>query len=426
MISQNLLGWIFLLLIVFGTFLVCKKYPKTKNFLFVALFLRSFCVILDQYFLTLPGSTGDAFGFEKKAFFYSQEFGLKIILDIFQLDSYFISGLISIFYTLLDRSVMMAKMFSVGFGTAAVFLIYHLTRIIWGSRTALKAGWFAALFPSLILYSAIILREVYVLFFLTYALIGCVSFIDKNKFVDFIKSIFGFFIAALFHGPMILGLFIFLMYVFFKILKQNNYFLRFKKKNIYLIFLLPVILIPIITFFLGYYSIPKIGNIKNFGDFTDKNKTNIQSIKERIIWKIEKATRSSNDNDSGAGYPSWTKPKDIIEIIYLTPVRMFYFLYAPFPWDIKRFTHLIGLFDAILYIYLSFCILRNRKILYKNPKTYFLIMILMTYIFVYSFGVGNFGSAIRHRLKFIGIFIAIAAPRIAKIKFSKSKVRIKK
>ena len=219
-------------------------------------------------------------------------------------------------------------------------------------------------------------------------------------------------------------LFIFLIYVFFIILKQNNYFLRFKKKNIYLIFLLPIFLIPIVAFFKGYYSIPKIGNIKNFGNISLANKGNLNSLEQRLIWKIEKATRSSDDNNSGAAYPSWTKPKDIKEIIYLTPIRMVYFLYAPFPWDLKRFKHLIGLFDAILYIYLSFCILKNRKILYENPQTRFLMIILITYVFVYSFGVGNFGSGIRHRLKFIAIFLAIAAPKIARIKFFKSKEKV--
>ena len=44
------------------------------------------------------------------------------------------------------------------------------------------------------------------------------------------------------------------------------------------------------------------------------------------------------------------------EIIYLTPIRIFYFLYAPFPWDIKRPGHLMGLFDVIFYLYLSICI----------------------------------------------------------------------
>ena len=376
---------------------------------------------MDQYYLTLPDSTGDAANFEKRAIFYSQEFGLDIFFTVFSQDSFFISRIISVSYTLLDRSELMAKMFSVGIGTGAVFLIYRLSRILWGSRTALKAAWFAALFPSFVLYSSLILREVYVVFFLTYALLGCVNFIDKSKFIYFIQLFFGFLIASLFHGPMILGFFIFLIYIFLKILKENNYFIRFKKKKLYLIFLLPILLLPIITYLMGYYSIPKIGNISNFGNVKDKDKIELQKVEDRLIWKIETATRSSGDRDTGAGYPSWTVPKNLIELIYLAPVRMSYFLYSPFPWDIKRFTHLIGLLDVFFYLYLSFCIVRNRKILYENPQTRFLIIILFMYIFAYSFGVGNFGTGIRHRLKFIGVLIAIAAPTIVKIKFTKIK-----
>jgi hypothetical protein len=170
---------------------------------------------------------------------------------------------------------------------------------------------------------------------------------------------------------------------------------------------------------LGYYSIPKIGNINNIGIFKDNNMPKEKTIEGRIIWKINKATRSSGNSMSGASYPLWTMPKSLTEIIYLTPIRMFYFLYAPFPWDIKRIKHFVGLFDAFFYIYLSICILRNRKILYENPQTRFLAIIFIIYIFFYSFGVGNFGTSIRHRLKFIGILIAISAPRIAKIKFLK-------
>jgi len=418
MISQDLLGWLTLLLIFLGALIISKKYPKTRNFLFIALFTRSLCVILDQYFLSLPDSTGDAIVFEHRAYFYSQEYGLNMFGIFLQQDSYFISKFISIFYTILDRSPMMAKMLSVGFGTGAVFLIYNLSFIIWGSKAALRAGWIAALFPSFILYSSIILREVYVIFFLTYALIGCVNYIDKSKLIYFIKALFGFLIASLFHGPIIFGFFIFTVYICFKILKQNNYFIRFKKKNLYLLIIIPIILLPIITYFLGFYSIPKLGNFKNFGNLSIKQEegNKLVSFQERIIWKIKKATKSSGALTSGASYPQWTIPNNLIELVYLTPVRILYFLYSPFPWDIKRLVHFIGLLDAILYIYLSYCFIRNLKTLVYEPKTRFLILIFLLFVFIYSFGVGNFGTGIRHRLKFIGILIVIAAQKIPRLK----------
>jgi hypothetical protein len=437
MISEHLLGWITLLIIILIIFLIVNKNPKTINFLFVALVLRSICVIVDQYIFPLPGNSMDAWTFEQFAFNFSQKDGLDVVHQLLDGDSYFLSKIISIFYTLIDRSSFMAKMFSVGFGTAAVFLIYHLTLILWGTHAASKAGWFAAFFPSLVLYSAIIMREIYVVFFLTYALIGCVNFIDKRKVIYFIKLFFGFFIAALFHGPLILGFFIFLIYFFVKILMENNYFLNYKIKNIYDFLLLPLILIPFIAYFLGYYTIPKIGNIKDIGESKTKiikivdgkiieiipknQKELLTSFEKRIIWKMNKARTQCHFAVCAASYPEWTVPKKIEELSYLIPVRFFYLLYAPFPWDIKRAIHLVGLFDAFFYIYLSFCILRNRKSFYKNPQILFLITVLIAYIILYSLGVGNFGTGMRHRLKFIGILIAIAAPTILRIKFSKIK-----
>ena len=421
MTHEKLLGFLTLTIVILITALIAKKHPKTLNFIFVALLVRSLSVIIDEYYFYLPGSRMDAWSFELFAFRYSEKYGLDIISQLLEGDSFFLPKIISIFYTLLDRSSMMAKMFSVGFGIGSVFLIYQLTLTLWDSRTALKAGWFAALFPSLILYSSVIMREIYVVFFLSYSLIACVNFLSNFKFIYFIKSFFGFLITALFHGPMILGFFVFLAFIFFKILKKNNYFLHFKKKNLYLLFLLPLILLPILAYFWGYYSIPKIGNISNFGDLRTEDQHKVKSLRERILWKMDRARTQCHFTECKAAYPSWIVPKNVNEIIYLTPIRMFYFLHAPFPWDIKKLSHLIGLFESVFYIYLSICILRNWKVLNENPLTRFLILILIMYIFVYSFGVGNFGTSIRHRLKFIGILIAIAAPKIVKIKLFKIK-----
>lgn len=429
-IINNLLGWSTFVIVVLIMLLIFNKQNlQIKNILIVAFILRLACVIIDEYFYELPGSDMDAFAFEWIAYQYSEKYKLDIISQLFHWDSYFLAKIISIIYTLLDRSPIMANMFSLGLGTATVYLIYRLAFIIWGKRAALQAGWISAIFPTLVLYSSILMRETYIIFFLSYTLIQCVKCINRNNIFDFIKSVLGFFIVCLFHAPMILGLFVFLILIFFQILKRNNYFIHFKKKNLYHLLLLPIILVPFLALYLGFFSIPKLGNFKNIGDLDEQTRQMADisklSITERIIWKIKKSTRStdlsfySKENDEGAKYPGWTIPDNAIELIYLSPVRIFYFLYSPFPWDIKNLNHLMGAFDSIFYIYLSFCILRNHKNLHKKPEIRFLIYVLFIYTLIYSFGVGNFGTAIRHRLKFITILIVIAAPKIAKLKFFK-------
>jgi len=420
MYLQDLFGWFTLFIIFIITYFIIKKDRKIANFMLVALILRSIFVILDEYYVTLPGSTMDAIVFENKANYFSEVYGIKIIFEFSQ-DSYNLSRFISIFYTLLDRSPFMAKMISVGFGIGTVLLIYHFTFILWGSRAALKAGWLATFFPSLILYSCLILREIYICFFLSYALIGCVNYIRNKKKIDLVKLSISFLLASNFHGPIIIGLFCFYIFIIFQILKENNFFIRFKKKNTLYVFLIPILLFPIVAYFLGLYSIPKLGYYKDlYKTKISGNKIIEFKISEKLIWKINKATRST-DKEIGAKYPIWITPENTIELIYLTPIRMFYFLYSPFPWDVKKLKHMIGLIESFFYLYLTYCILSNKKILNQNPQTRFLIILLILYIFIYSFGVGNFGASIRHRLKFVMILIAIAAPKITNIRFNKFK-----
>lgn len=408
MFIENFFGWLSLIIVALWVFITIKKNPLVANFIFTAFIIRALFVILDQYFLVLPGSTADAIKFEQKAQNYSDEYGLSILLYLFQYDSFFLSRFLSLFYTVFDHSPMMAKNISVFFGTATVLLTYRLSSMLWGDIIAIKAGWFAALFPSLILYSAIILREPYITFFILYTLIACTSFIKKKSIYSLFQLLFGFFILTQFHGALILGLFFFTLIIAFSIIKKEIYNLLKLKLNFIFPMVLILILLPIILFSLGSYKIPKLGSINTLTNF------------ELRLSKISVASRVSTlHGDSGASYPKWLNPSNFNEFLYLTPTRIIYFLYSPFPWDVKRTAHILGLLDGILFLYLTFCAWQNKHILFRDPLLRFLILIFLMYIFIHSWGVGNFGTGLRHRSKFVVILIAVVAPKILKINLSK-------
>ena len=73
---------------------------------------------------------------------------------------------------------------------------------------------------------------------------------------------------------------------------------------------------------------------------------------EQIIVEI------ANRNISNAGYPEWTVPKNLFELIYKTPIRLIYFLFSPFPWDINKLSHFMGLFDGLFFIILTLILLK--------------------------------------------------------------------
>ena len=107
---------------------------------------------------------------------------------------------------------------------------------------------------------------------------------------------------------------------------------------------------------------------------------------------------------------------------YKLPSRFVYFLYSPFPWDIKKTTHLFGLFDGFLYLLLSIFIVLNRKAIFKDPSLKIIFIIILLYLIIFSLGVSNFGAGLRHRTKFVLELILLAGPLIPKIYLSKKKL----
>ena len=129
---ENLLGWS-CLFVVFGILCFIKiKNFEIRSLLITAFLLRVMFVILDQYELVkLPDSYGDSWKFEEIARKYSREQGFLIIFDLLKTDSFLISRIISISYTIFYESKMMAQIISVILGTTAVYLVAYYLIIFW-------------------------------------------------------------------------------------------------------------------------------------------------------------------------------------------------------------------------------------------------------------------------------------------------------
>lgn len=392
---ENLLGWS-CLFVVFGILCFIKiKNFEIRSLLITAFLLRVIFVILDQYELVkLPDSYGDSWKFEEIARKYSRDQGFLIILDFLKTDSFLISRIISIFYTIFYESKMMAQIISVILGTTAVYLVYYLCLLLWDSKSAKKAAWVAALFPSLILYSSLTLREVYIVFILLIGLIGVTKFFQKNSPLYFLQSVLSFYILTFFHGPLAIGGFIFLFYLVLRLIKNQLYNLYNLKINIYSFILILLSILPIILFLNNTINIPYVGGVKILFNL------------DVLITKINYFIQGS------ASYPNWFIINNKYELFTKTTIKLLYFLYSPFIWDVKTPLHAIGLIDAILYFMLTVYVIKNRKEIFSNPVTRFFLLLFICYLIIYGISVGNIGTGIRHRSKFVILLIILAAPKI--------------
>lgn len=399
----ELLGFTSLALISLITLIVALRWPGISNILFVGLAIRIFFLLIGHYIVSLPDSTADAVTFENVAWNLGKEGFFNVIDNYYGPNSRFISWVIAIPYSLFGRSLIMAKSISLLFGIGSIFLGWKIAKLIWDENTANKVGWVIALFPSLILYSVLIMREVYICFFVLVAVYGIVNWVKTDSFKSIVITITGFIGATFFHGAMFVGIFIFFVIVTISYLKKF-----YKKLLKYKINLKSMIFLILILTSSTYYLSNKI-HIPYLGTF--EKATNIDYL-------IRKTIVSTRGN---ASWPEWTVPNSKIEIIYKSPLRALYIVFSPFPWDIKETKHYIGMFDSFIYMYLTYLILKNIKTIWSNPSLRIILILLLFYIFVFGIGVGNFGTGIRHRSKFAVMFIILAAPLIKKFIFLKKR-----
>ena len=396
----GLFGLIFVSLI---TLYFSRYYKSLATILYVALCVRLVVIFFGNYLGPLPDSMGDTGYFESKAWAWSQD-GFFGVLSYYPSDksSLLMSWMHAFLYSLTGRSVILLQSFSLLLGMGSVLLGSRLAHKIWSEKISIKVGWILALYPTLVLYSCLVLREPYVWFFLLVALYGIVCWSKDGGFKSLIIIFIGFSGATIFHGGMFVGGFVFLiilvLFYFIKIIKS----LKFLKISINSLTILSLLIIAMF-YILSLDSIPKLGSVKRIFDF------------EQLVTEI------SNRNINRAAYPEWTIPKTSFELIYKAPIRIIYFIFSPFLWDIKKFSHLLGFFDGIFYLMLFILFIKNFKSIWSNRSLRIIFIILASYLVAYGLGTGNFGTGIRHRTKFIIVAILMVAPWIPKFVLKKKK-----
>ena len=398
---HDLPGFLAIFFVILFTFVLAAKWPTLSKILFVALILRVLVIFFDYVFGSFIA--GDAISFYKTADLWSQSGLYEALGNFTGFSSYSISWILAIIFSLFGSSIILGQSISLLFGMGTVLIGCLLAEKLWedGNKTAVKVGWVLALFPTQILYSTVILREAYICFFLLIALYGVVDWAKSGKLKAIIIGVLGFTGATFFHGAMIIGLFMFLAIILKKVF--TNFFkrLRYLRLQLYSFFLIIIISFCFIIYVFGNIYLPKIGT---FASITSNNS---------IIKKLNKSTRSLNtEKINTASYPQWTAPKTYEEVLYKGPVRTFYFLFSPFPWQLKKLSHLVGLLDGLLYVIIMFMIWKNKKTIWSDPALRTLALIIGVYIIVFAFFTGNFGTALRHRTKFIAGLLLLAGPKL--------------
>ena len=161
----NLTDFISIFLLISITVLMALRWPAISRILLIALVVRFLFLIINNHIFYLPDGDMDAKNFEQIAWEHSQDGFFENFNNYHGPGAYFISFMLAIPYSLFGRSILLAQSLSIFFGIGSVFLGWLVAKKLWDNSTAIKVGWSIALFPSIVSYSVLIMREVYISFF---------------------------------------------------------------------------------------------------------------------------------------------------------------------------------------------------------------------------------------------------------------------
>lgn len=241
--------------------------------------------------------------------------------------------------------------------------------------------------PNYLIMSAILLRESIVTLFLTKAIYHLMEWWNSNKFKDIIISILYVLGATYLHsGTIAYALAIVLIIAF---AGNANREFKFRPITVF-ISLLGV------SLFMAIYS--------NFGDTFFGYMGGLNSVEDVVNKSNVYATGDS------AYSVSLIEDSSLLGFIINSPIRVFYFIASPLPWAWRGITDIIAFvgsgFFYTISLYLGFRVITKKDCKNRN----LIIAMLMIAVFsalIYSWGVSNAGTALRHRDKFIVNFALI-------------------
>ena len=301
----------------------------------------------------------------------------------------FVGGFI---YRIFGLQPIVTQYLNVLMGLAVIFLVVSaLEKLDVCEATIEKTALLMAIFPFSALYSVQFLREAIVQLFLALSMYMFVCAWKDGKLFDAVWSVIFAMSAGAFHVSGVVAAGMVILHLVFFDRTAGKY--HFSRKGLWM---MPVFAIA----FAGVCLVAreqlffKIGSNFSLQTFFDV---------------AENRVKGGSAYDIGI-----FTGNNIVDFIINTPLRMFYFLCSPMPWDWRGPVDMAAfLVSSGLYICAFASFFRMLWVVREENWTKQLIIILFVVtaalIFVFAWGTSNAGTAIRHRDKMFAPCMVILA-----------------
>lgn len=243
--------------------------------------------------------------------------------------------------------------------------------------------------PNFAITNSILLRETLIIMLLSLSVYYFVIWIQENKLPCIAISIIFCCLAATVHsGAIAILLGEAIIYILYN-RKENK--IIFNQNSI---FYIAVVLI-------GFIIINS-----QFGDVLFGKFQGVESA-EDVISTADKYNSGSSSYDAGFAINN-----SIVSLIVNTPIRMLYFVASPLPWNWRGLSDIIAFFfSSLVFLYVYYRAYQELKKGHTKNRTMILIFVILSLCsaLIFAWGVSNAGTAVRHREKFIIVYMILLA-----------------
>ncbi|MET0794243.1 MAG: hypothetical protein ABW061_22160 [Polyangiaceae bacterium] len=382
---ETILGLFTLLLGFFVIIAVGQRNREIASILMLAFALRTGLTLVDSFVFTLPGA-GDGIGWHVGATYMSKDGVVGTFQYLGGTGHVFYRYLMSFLYALFVPSALMIKGLNVLFGTLLVKSTWELSLLLGGdSKRARTVAWVMTLCPSLMFFSSVLLREVAVTYPLVLSIVFLIRWYQERRSILIVQAVAALIISMTFHsGGVAVLLFggVWLVGNWFRSIITGQF--RNLGRNTLALAIGGVVVFAVLS---SGFALDKFNGIdsNNIDTLTGKQ-TNFAHGRAAYL------------EDLHAGSP--------VDLLWQAPIRIVYFLFAPFPWMIKDGADAFGLLDSMLFVVLTVYAVRNRRSLLLAPRIVLVLGVFAALALVFALGVSNYGTALRHRNKMLPLLVA--------------------
>jgi len=315
--------------------------------------------------------------------------GLDVIFSHLETGHDLFKVVMALLYYLVGHSPLMVQVLNAFFGTVVILYVWKLAVVVGADQRAARgAAWIVALFPSAILNSGMLLREVAVTLPLTVGVYHLAAWHRFRRPIDAMAAAAFLLVSMAFHSgafAVIVALTVWVAgsWVRAVILRRPRLVLRTTA------------------------ALVLAGAAVVFTARTGWGMEKFRLIDARDVTSLARV--QDYGSKGRTAYLPNLRADTLGELALQSPLRLTYFLLAPFPWMILGVRDVIGLADALLFLWLSLRLVRGRSHLRRNPTSLMVVALFAAMAFTFALGVSNYGTAFRHRGKMLPMLVAVAA-----------------